>query len=159
MKQRKPVAIIFVHSKKEFETAEKLREWLTDEKEGLKSDGKYYVAYKGRTRPKGLAPTNLPESIPKGSVVLFRFKREIHGDALVKAARNTTKQERTELRKKYKRNYLVLIRFDPNFIRLYPKGAVTDKDLTDVLGKPPGFQIFHKLSPEKYLEVLSKAVN
>lgn len=69
---RMSVIRIFPHSRKEFRSADELASWLQS---GLRDrDGKYHLRNVGA----GIGST------PPGSVVLFRFDKEIIGEAIVK---------------------------------------------------------------------------
>lgn len=157
--RKRRVAYIFPHSEDEeiFKegTVDELRHWLIDPEEGLKSsDGEYYIRCKEpRPRRQDFLPFPLPTSIPAGSVVLFRFKGEIVGDAVVEEARRTTSAERRKLRDK---NYTAYIKFDLKSIRLYPSGSVTDKDLKKIMGRIPNPREYPVLTFSQFKTILRK---
>ena len=107
---------IFPHSREEFRSADELASWLQS---GLRyRDGKYHLRRVGA----GIG------SIPPGSVVLFRFDKEIIGEAIVK--QDVVEEEIVDSGYTYK-GY---IQFEQSSVRVY-RGFLPIEFLEKATGK------------------------
>ena len=95
---------IFPHSREEFETDDELRTWLHN---GLRlREGKYYL--------RSIQPVGLGKNSP-GTLVLFRFDKEILGEAVVKEDVVKVERQRGNV------EYEGMIKFEASSIRIYRK--------------------------------------
>jgi len=129
---------IFPNTRKEFDAEEKLRDWLNDE---LRLRGGEYH----------LRTTNGVGSIPAGSIVLFRFEKNIVGHAVVK-------KDVVSFNKKIDGiKYEGMIQFKPSSIKVYKK-ALPIEFLEKITGRNFSFgrayfrietsDLFHKILAE-----------
>ena len=106
---------IFPHSREEFETDDELMSWLHN---GLRlRDGEYY-----------LRSTQGVGSISPGSIVLFRFDKDIMGEAIVKEDVKEVDITENEVR------YEGMIKFEASSIRIYRR-PVEIKFLESLTGR------------------------
>jgi hypothetical protein len=131
---------IFPHSREEFETDDELRTWLHN---GLRlRDGKYYL--------RSIQPVGLGKNSP-GTLVLFRFDKEILGEAVVKEDVVKVERQRGDV------EYKGMIKFEASSIRIYRKPIkveflekLTGRDLSvaKTYFKFDDWNIYHKILEE-----------
>ena len=131
---------IFPHSREEFETDDELRTWLHN---GLRlRDGKYYL--------RSIQPVGLGKN-PPGTLVLFRFDKEILGEAVVKEDVVKVERQRGDV------EYEGMIKFEASSIRIYRKPIkveylekLTGRDLSvaKTYFKFDDWNIYHRILEE-----------
>jgi len=115
-----PIIRIFPHSREEFKSADELRTWLYNE---LRlRDGKYNL--------RSIQTVGIGKNTP-GTLILFRFNKEILGEAIVKEDVIEEKNIFEEI------EYEGMIRVEASSIRIYRKPIginfiekITDRDLS-----------------------------
>ena len=130
---------IFPHSRDEFETADEIRIWLYN---GLRlRDGGYYLrAIKG------------VGSIPRGSIVLFRFDKDIVGEAIVKE--NVKEVDVIESGVRYEG----MIKFEASSIRIYRR-PIKIKFLENITGRDFSVaRTYFKIEWDVYPQILAEVV-
>ena len=130
---------IFPHSREEFKTDDELRSWLYN---GLRlKDGEYYLrAIRG------------VGSIPKGSIVLFRFDKDIVGEAIVKE--DVKKIDIIENGVKYEG----MIKFEASSIRIYRR-PIKIKFLEKITGRDFSVaRTYFKIDWNIYPQILAEVV-
>ena len=130
---------IFPHSRDEFETDDELRSWLHN---GLRlRDGEYYLR-----ATKGIG------SIPRGSIVLFRFDKDIVGEAIVKE----DVQKVDIIRRGVK--YEGMIKFEASSIRIYRR-PIKIKFLENITGRDFSVaRTYFKIEWDVYRQILAEVV-
>lgn len=125
---------IFPHSREQFESDDVLKDWLKQ------NNGEYWL--------KSLQPI---KSVPTGSIVLFRFDKEIVGEAVVQ--RDIRKLDTNEFESEGK------IKFEPASIRIYKK-PLKIKTLEKFTGKNlKGANIYYKIYTWSiYSKILAETV-
>ena len=131
---------IFPHSREEFEADDELRTWLHN---GLRlRDGKYYL--------RSIQPVGLGKN-PPGTLVLFRFDKEILGEAVVKEDVVKVERQRGDV------EYEGMIKFEASSIRIYRKPIkveylekLTGRDLSvaKTYFKFDDWNIYHRILEE-----------
>ena len=119
---------IFPTARGEFESVDKLREWLDS---ALRRDGKYHLCPRKPGEPD---PTPRIKAIDAGSVGLFRFHDEFIGEGVI--ASGVECGDFTDPANNLR--YYQLAHFDPSSIRIYRQGIAVEP--LGVTGKANAYQ-------------------